>query len=115
MMEWLSGFGRVSWTLVKYTSVFYVFTNYFVPIEIAVARGDSMEPTISDGDVLVCEKQSVRRLRARAGDIVLFTSPEDPDRLICKRIKCVAYAHKLFTPVTPRNAKETETYQIGVS
>ncbi|GAC1700036.1 MAG: hypothetical protein NVS9B6_13110 [Candidatus Limnocylindrales bacterium] len=51
-----------------------------------VVRGDSMEPTLRDGDRVV-----VRRLgRApRAGDVVLVPDPRSPRRSLLKRIAAV--------------------------
>ena len=51
-----------------------------------VVRGDSMEPTLRDGDRVI-----VRRLgRApRAGDVILVPDPRVPSRSLLKRIVAV--------------------------
>lgn len=46
-----------------------------------------MLPTLNTkGDVILVEKFSVPMERLRRGDIIIATSPEDPKKLICKRI-----------------------------
>eukprot|EP00252_Welwitschia_mirabilis_P027292 TRINITY_DN932_c0_g1_i2.p1 TRINITY_DN932_c0_g1~~TRINITY_DN932_c0_g1_i2.p1 ORF type:complete len:104 (-),score=20.98 TRINITY_DN932_c0_g1_i2:433-744(-) len=45
-----------------------------------------MQPTINDGELLLVEKLSTRFGRIKPGDIVLGISPENPRKLICKRV-----------------------------
>lgn len=49
------------WKVVKYYSYFYVSTNYLIPVGLVVAKGNSMEPTIKNYNILLTEKVSVRR------------------------------------------------------
>lgn len=49
------------WKAFKYYSYFYVGTNYLCPVSIVVCKGESMEPTIKENDVLLTEKVSIRR------------------------------------------------------
>ena len=49
--------------------------------------GESMLPTIeSEGEAILVEKVSVLLRSIKRGDIVVCTSPSDPDKLICKRV-----------------------------
>lgn len=46
-----------------------------------------MLPTLRPkGDSILVEKLSVHWRRLKRGDVVVVTSPSNPDRLICKRI-----------------------------
>lgn len=54
---------RLPWLLVKYYSVFYVTTNYLIPVEIVMCEGASMEPTLHHKDILLTEKFSIKRQR----------------------------------------------------
>uniref|UniRef100_A0A0K0G495 IMP2-like protein n=1 Tax=Strongyloides venezuelensis TaxID=75913 RepID=A0A0K0G495_STRVS len=54
--------------------------------EIVICKGDSMEPTISTGDLVWAEKLSLKFGSLRVNDIVALLSPTQPDTLLCKRI-----------------------------
>lgn len=46
-----------------------------------------MLPTIaSEGEFILVEKMSISLKRIERGDVVVLTSPDDPDKLICKRV-----------------------------
>jgi len=51
-----------------------------------VVVGDSMEPTLSDGDRLLVDLWSFRHRTPRAGEIVLFSGPEPGERPLLKRV-----------------------------
>ncbi len=55
----------VIWNIVKYYSYFHVVTNYVIPLRIVVCRGNSMEPTIKNNDIVICETKSVERNRLK--------------------------------------------------
>lgn len=46
--------------------------------------GASMQPTLADGDRLICRDVSARR-PVRAGDVVVARRPDRPDLLLVKR------------------------------
>ena len=56
---------HVIWNIVKYYSYFHVVTNYVIPLRIVVCRGNSMEPTIKNNDIVICETKSVERNRLK--------------------------------------------------
>lgn len=46
-----------------------------------------MLPTLrAEGDVILVEKISVANRLLKHGDVIIAASPNNPDRLICKRI-----------------------------
>ncbi|KAI1705695.1 peptidase s24-like domain-containing protein [Ditylenchus destructor] len=51
-------------------------------------EGTSMQPTIQHGDLLFVERLSVNWQNLHRGDIVAVLSPNDRNRLICKRLVC---------------------------
>ena len=55
-------------------------------INITVVRGESMNPTLNDGDKLILAKNKVQTTSYKRGDLVVFISPEDKTKLLIKRI-----------------------------
>ncbi|CAN6452988.1 unnamed protein product [Victoria cruziana] len=54
---------------------------------LALVYGPSMLPTINlTGDILLVEKVSVRLDKIKRGDVVLVRSPENPRKIVTKRI-----------------------------
>ena len=49
-------------------------------------HGQSMAPTLSDGDRLIVNKVVYRMGEPRRGDIVMLYCPPNPDRLVVKRV-----------------------------
>lgn len=90
-------FARLPWgvrtSLISLTwlPVVYTFTNHvYLPFQI---RGASMSPTFNPNtttlarDVVIVQKFNVKKPGTLArGDIVVFHSPLDPERLVTKRI-----------------------------
>uniref|UniRef100_A0A913HDE5 IMP2-like protein n=2 Tax=Strongyloides stercoralis TaxID=6248 RepID=A0A913HDE5_STRER len=68
------------------------FTNHIG--EIIVCNGDSMEPTISSGDIVLGERLTIKFGKLKINDIVALISPNDSNTLLCKRI-----THKEFEKV----------------
>jgi inner membrane protease subunit 1 len=55
--------------------------------EPVLSEGHSMLPTIaSTGEVLIIDKLSPLLRNISVGDVVVCVSPEDPNKLICKRV-----------------------------
>lgn len=76
---------KVTYKITYFGALSIIFKDYLC--EPAVCCGDSMLPTLnSKGDVVIVEKLSPRLRSLRRGDVVVSTSPEDPEKLICKRI-----------------------------
>ena len=55
------------------------------PLLRVVVSGSSMEPTLSDGDWLLCRFLSSTD-RVEAGDVVVARRPDRPDLLVVKRV-----------------------------
>jgi signal peptidase I len=51
--------------------------------QVARVSGVAMEPTFSDGDIILVDKEFKQLVR---GDIVVFRPPQNPDTLFVKRI-----------------------------
>ncbi|KAM9461154.1 mitochondrial inner membrane protease subunit 1 isoform 1-T2 [Clarias gariepinus] len=54
--------------------------------EFVVCSGPSMEPTITNRDVVFSERFSRHLYRIEKGDVVIAKSPFDPNMNICKRV-----------------------------
>ena len=54
--------------------------------QIARVEGASMLPTLHDQDRLIVNKLEYRWHRPQIGDIVMLASPEEPDKMLVKRI-----------------------------
>lgn len=75
----------LAWRLAQLAAGAILFKDYVA--EAAVCSGESMRPTLQgEGDVLLVEKVSPALQAVRRGDVVVCASPEDPSKLICKRV-----------------------------
>ncbi|KAF3793109.1 Mitochondrial inner membrane protease subunit 1 [Nymphaea thermarum] len=71
--------------LTKSLCLVHVVATYVVSTE--VTTGPSMLPTLSiSGDILLVEHLSSRFGRIKVGDVVVATSPLNPQTRICKRV-----------------------------
>lgn len=71
----------------------------------------SMEPAIATGDVVIDE--TIAPLRARVGDVVTFTDPLDPGRLITHRVHSVRATPDGVAFVTKGDANDaTEDWTV---
>ncbi|CAD5223815.1 unnamed protein product [Bursaphelenchus okinawaensis] len=70
--------------LVYFYSTCYVINKHFG--ELIICRGNSMLPTLKDGDWVIGERFTVAKGQLKIGDIVCSLSPVDPRVLLCKRI-----------------------------
>uniref|UniRef100_A0A8C2DG59 Mitochondrial inner membrane protease subunit n=1 Tax=Cyprinus carpio TaxID=7962 RepID=A0A8C2DG59_CYPCA len=63
------------------------YKSLFLPtIHLQQCSGPSMEPTITNHDVVFSERVSRHLCRIQKGDIVIAKSPFDPKMNICKRV-----------------------------
>ncbi|KAG9439697.1 hypothetical protein H6P81_019862 [Aristolochia fimbriata] len=70
---------------VKFGCFLHITNNYFGTI--ALVYGPSMLPTLNlTGDIVFVERISTRYGLAGVGDVVLARSPQNPKRLVTKRI-----------------------------
>lgn len=67
-----------------------IFRHFFVlqaRFFVFQCEGESMLPTLrSKGDAILVEKVSVAAKALSHGDVIIAVSPNNPDKLICKRI-----------------------------
>ena len=54
--------------------------------QVARVEGHSMMPTLQDQDRLIIDKLEYRWHRPQLGDIVMVASPDEPDRMLVKRV-----------------------------
>lgn len=81
----LSSTGSLTWRIVQFVGGAILFKDYVA--EAALCAGESMLPTLnSEGDILLVEKLGTTLRTIKRGDVVVCTSPSDPDKLICKRV-----------------------------
>eukprot|EP00931_Biecheleriopsis_adriatica_P069931 TRINITY_DN43734_c0_g1_i1.p1 TRINITY_DN43734_c0_g1~~TRINITY_DN43734_c0_g1_i1.p1 ORF type:complete len:182 (+),score=15.44 TRINITY_DN43734_c0_g1_i1:34-546(+) len=79
-------------------------------IDFSTTVGASMVPTFNpSGDVLLFERLTQRIAGWERGEVVVATSPRDPDARVCKRIRglqgdrvCVAEAGRTREEIVPR-------------
>lgn len=67
--------------------VHYPYEHYANHLLSVKCEGESMLPTLrAQGDAILVEKLTVALRDLHRGDVVVATSPNEPDKLICKRI-----------------------------
>ncbi|KAF6164911.1 hypothetical protein GIB67_017114 [Kingdonia uniflora] len=72
-------------TVAKFLSVLHLSNTYICTP--TVIYGASMLPTInSTGDLLLADRLSARFGRIRRGDIIIARSPENPRKIVTKRV-----------------------------
>ncbi|XP_031387805.1 mitochondrial inner membrane protease subunit 1-like isoform X1 [Punica granatum] len=76
---------ELAFSLAKFCCCIHVTGSYVMfP---ALAMGPSMLPTIDlNGNVIIVERASVWLQKVSRGDMVVLTSPEDPNKQVIKRI-----------------------------
>lgn len=71
--------------VVKFACLIHVTNNYVFGV--ALVHGPSMLPALnSSGDVLLVDKLSTHLGDISFGDVVLLQSPEDPRKIVTKRV-----------------------------
>lgn len=83
----------LAWRFAQLAAATILFKDYVA--EAAVCSGESMLPTLqSEGEVLLVEKVSPALQTICRGDVIVCASPEDPTKLICKRVIGMVRSHK---------------------
>lgn len=72
-----------------------VINKYFGTI--IFLTGDSMLPTIIDGDVVLTRSYNPKRHEIKKDDIVCVKSPTDPGILLCKRVALLEHDDDHFS------------------
>ncbi|GAB4828637.1 hypothetical protein Ancab_018302 [Ancistrocladus abbreviatus] len=79
---------------------------------IAFVSGASMLPTISmTGDVVLVDHISTRRGKVRRGDIILIRSPENPRKIVTKRLIGIEGDRVTFV-IDPKNSDKCENITV---
>jgi signal peptidase len=77
-----------------------------------VVMSGSMEPALHVGDVVIVRE--IAPLDARIGDVVTFTDPEDPSRLLTHRVRSITVSGSDVSVQTMGDANTTaERWQIS--
>ncbi|XP_012452889.1 uncharacterized protein LOC105774866 [Gossypium raimondii] len=77
-----------------------------------VTYGPSMLPTLGiTGNVLLMERISTRTGKLRPGDVVFFRSPENPRRVVCKRLVGMEGDQVTYV-VDPKNSDKCNTIVV---
>jgi len=66
--------------------MFVFLATYFFVGQLFEVNGDSMLPNFTDKEQIIGEKLSVKFLNLERGDIIIFKSPQDNNKLLIKRI-----------------------------
>lgn len=78
--EYVADFVVCSGNFIESIAKFHHFQKYFSLL------GESMQPTLSSNNILVCNKIAQRLNKIQRNDIVIAIHPTSPKSLICKRI-----------------------------
>ena len=70
--------------IIPVVSTFYVVNKKI--FSVSTSEGESMEPTIRSGDVLIIDHFFYKMFGLKKDDIVVCVQPVDPNVHICKRI-----------------------------
>jgi signal peptidase I len=70
--------------IIPVVSTFYVVNKKI--FSVSTSEGESMEPTIQSGDVLIIDHFFYKIFGLKKDDIVVCVQPVDPNVHICKRI-----------------------------
>lgn len=81
--------GIVEWLLAIALAALLFFVVRSFIFRVAHVTGNSMEPTLSHGDMVVLNRLSYLFTSPRVGDIVAFPFPEDPSEFYIKRVIAV--------------------------
>ncbi|MBW6441990.1 signal peptidase I [Patescibacteria group bacterium] len=63
----------------------FIITYFFVG-QLYEVTGDSMTPSYQNGEQLIAEKISIKLSNLQRGDVIIFRSPLDKNRLLVKRL-----------------------------
>ena len=78
--------GLVEWILAIGLAVILFFVLRMFLFRVAHVSGDSMAPTLSNGDRVILNRAAVVFGTMRAGDIVAFPYPNNPSEYYIKRV-----------------------------
>jgi signal peptidase I len=76
----------LAWTRTLASAGVYALLIVTFVGQVARVDGHSMAPTLDDQDRLVVNKLGYLWSKPRVGDIVMVASPEEPDKLLVKRV-----------------------------
>ncbi|KAL7031406.1 hypothetical protein ACKWTF_007001 [Chironomus riparius] len=71
-------------TVVGVGCTLHCFFEYIA--DFVVCSGESMQPTLSSNNILLCNKLAQRLNKIQRNDIIIAVHPVSPKSLICKRI-----------------------------
>ncbi|MCL2216105.1 MAG: signal peptidase I [Defluviitaleaceae bacterium] len=81
--------GIAEWLIaIAVAALLFLVVRSFL-FRVAHVTGNSMEPTLSHGDMVVLNRLSYIFTSPRVGDIVAFPFPEDPSEFYIKRVVAV--------------------------
>jgi len=78
--------GLIEWVLAIGLAVALFFVLRMFLFRVAHVSGDSMMPTLADGDMLILNRAAIVFGEPRAGDIVAFPYPDNPYEHHIKRV-----------------------------
>ncbi|CAH1722433.1 mitochondrial inner membrane protease subunit 1 isoform X1 [Aphis gossypii] len=79
--------GGFVFTSFQYFCVAHCITEHVA--DVFLCSGDSMEPSIHSGDLVIIQRSSKMFNHVDKGDVVVTKSPEDYNKFILKRVKAV--------------------------
>ncbi|CAO2823426.1 unnamed protein product [Amaranthus hypochondriacus] len=113
MVPWLSFVkeaSSASMAIVKFYCVLHVTRTYL--LDVSSAPGPSMIPTLNiEGDALLIDRISPRFRKVIPGDVVIVCSPENPRKLVTKRLIAKEDDSVTFL-VDPKNSDKCKTVVV---
>ena len=73
----------IEFSVIGLAILFFVYVFAGQPLRVT---GDSMLPNYFDGEQIIAEKISVKTGNLQRGEIVIFKHPEQPNKLLIKRV-----------------------------
>ncbi|CAG2179649.1 unnamed protein product [Oppiella nova] len=81
----------VKWMRWSAITVSFGYISFNFIAEPILCSGSSMEPTLSDKDIILTERYSSVFIKSyNRGDVVVARCPANPNTLICKRVAAIA-------------------------
>ena len=86
-----SVFKEIGSALIDFSEFLLIGVSVFIIVYLFVGQllevsGDSMYPTFKDKEQIIAEKVSINMNELSRGEIIIFKSPKEPEKLLIKRV-----------------------------
>ncbi|KAG5684560.1 hypothetical protein PVAND_013785 [Polypedilum vanderplanki] len=109
-MSLISKIAAKATTAIGIGCTIHVFFEYVA--DFVVCSGESMQPTLSSNNILLCNKIAQRLNKINRNDIIIAVHPTSPKSLICKRVIAMEGDMILTTDTSDEAIGKNETKTI---